>query len=450
MRLSCKYNALMSALSSVSLIAEDALSHEDMKNIIFRLTPNSCHLVGINALVVYKKTIDPSTYSIEFDENDLGDNQVYYFSLKSKELMSFLGTFKTLNKTVADEVTFQSINGKIRTSVFELPKDAVSKDEPQDISMSGGVAITVQDSSVSAPAAPVENDVKPIVSYWMFDSLPIKPVYIPDIELVYKEDGGFTTKTDIIQFYVSTLLPILQTSGNSLYSKMFFTDEIVMVFNTAFTVLMSNGASNIFGDDKSAPSPLPPIPSVLKNLCLPYRVVSYLRDIISSTDEISINKMENDLRIGLSVDGDFSAFIKYEPKTAEYTPYLERFQKTNGLILDRLYFRDVLKRLSLTGDNIMFNFNVTGGVITVSNTRFTQDIVPLKVKGFEGITEIKFKIMPDVLNKAIIGDDRGIASDSTGGFDTMVFLYLTPTDKGDYILNIADSTGVWFSTANIR
>lgn len=396
MKLTCNFDTLLSCLIPISTVVEDSLSSEDMKNVIFRISSDgTVKLVGINKLITYKKPIPSGEYSVEpAGEEEYNENGLFYMQIKSKELISFLNTFKSMKKTKAESVTFETFRNKVKTTVLE------------------------RDTDSSIP----ESELKPHISSWMFDNLPIKPYSFTKINQVFPTEGETVVETNAFSWYATSLLPIMSNAGTNMYSKLTFGADKVVAFNISFTALLDNL-----------------LPDIFQGVTLAYRTISFLKDVICCESTVNCNKTDEDICFQ---SDSFEAFVHYGKDVAEYKVYLDRFDKTHGVVLDRQYFRDVLKRLSLGNDMITFAVLPETGEIEVSNSKFNQTLGVLNIKGMDEIGKISFKILPDTLSKMIIGDD--------GAFSESMFMYFIPNKGGGFIFNITDDSGQWFSTASVR
>lgn len=388
MQLTCNFDTLLSCLVPISTVVEDSLSSEDMKNVIFRISADEVKLVGINKLITYKKPIPVGEFSINPAENEFNENGLFYMQIKSKELISFLNTFKSMKRTKAESVTFETFRNKVKATVLEKDTDT---EEPH-------------------------------ISSWTFDNLPIKPYSYNKINQVFPTEGESNVATNAFSWYATSLLPIMSNTGTNMYSKLTFGEDKVVAFNTSFTALMDNI-----------------LPEIFRGITFSYRAISFLKDVICCVDTVNCNKTEEDICFQ---SDSFEAFVSYGRDVADYKVYVQRFDKSHGVVLDRQYFRDVLKRLSLGSDMITFAILPETNEVEVSSSKFHQTLGVLNIKGFDEIGKISFKIMPDNLNKMIIGDD-GLSSDNT-------FMYFIPNKGGGFIFNIADDSGQWFSTASVR
>ena len=414
MKFSCKYNELLTNLKDVSSVVEDALLSDDLKNIIFKFI--KCEdrirvkLIGINQLITFRRSLEDECYTAELDDSEFNDKNIFYIQLKSKELLAFLDSYKGLRKTHVEEVTFENLDAiNIKCSILEKDNDT-------------GV---------------------PYISSWVFNNIGIKPNMIGAIELAEPETELNCIPCANILVHTRNLVPIMQ-NGTNLYSNMQMDSSHVVAFNPAYTTIMTN-MMNI-GD-------------VLSGLKLSYRGVSFMDKILCSDpyndeEHVKFNELSgldepyDYVKIAKTATHIFfrtknsEAFVLYDTKLANYETTAKMFVKDHAIVIDRIYLKDILKRLSLINDMIEFNIKCTDNCVELKNSKYSQDIPILQSKGLEEYQNIKFKIMPDVLNKAIIGDDAEF-SDST-------FVYFCPQPNGSAMIVFADDSGTWFSIVKVK
>lgn len=390
MKITCSFESLLSTITGVSSVVEDALNSEEMKNIIFRIAKDkTVKLIGINQIIVYRSVLPDMDYSVECDEQEFGGNSdVVYWQIKSKELLSFLNAFKSIRRTKVDRVELSNYQNKVQLEVFESDIDTGNT----------------------------------IVSKWVFDNIPLKQNLLSNINMPLPTEGIETEEINKILLYTSSLLPIMQ-NGNNLYSSMVFGEDMVVAFNPAFTTLMNNELS-----------------STLKGISMSYRAISFLKAVIGQLALVSVARTDTHICF---MSDTMEAFIRYDRRVPDYSKYKELFTKNHGLSLDRLYVKDVLRRLTINSDAVEFALDCENVTLSIQNSKFSQDIPIIQSKGLIELgSKVTFKILPDVLSKLIIGEDNE--------FSPTLFLYLTPTQSGGYSLAFTDTSGFWFSVARIR
>lgn len=388
MNLTCDYNALVGYLTSVSTVVEDSLSTEDMRNIIFRINKNGgVELIGINQMITYRIQMDVSEFTIKAEDEEYNADGVYFMQVKSKEILGYLNTFKTIRRTKVKDVALEVVKNKVQLTTIEENLETGAE----------------------------------LSSQWTFDNIPIKANLLPLINLTMPTEGVAAEDTTGILLYTSCLLPLMQ-NGTNLYSRLIFGEDKVVAFNAAFVTLMNNTLGEAF-----------------KKIALTYRGIAFMRNVICNTPVVNVAKTEQYLCFTAE---NFEAFIRYDSRLSDYSIYEKMFVKDHAFVLDRQYFKDVLKRLSLVNDAVEVHIPVEGGAITVKNSKFSQDIPILQEKNLSALGGISFKILPEVLTKAIIGDDSQ--------FSETVFVYISQAANGAYTLVFADDSGYWFTVASIR
>lgn len=400
MKVTINYDALVTALASMAVVVEDNLNSDDMRSVIISVSKdNTLKLVGINQMIVYKLNLQEGTYAIEAAEEDFNDKGMFYIQVKSKEITSFLSAFKSVRKTKVGDTVLEIESNKIKLTVFEESVDT--------------------------------GDV--YKSAWRFDNIPIKQTVLNSINVSLPENAE-QIETLPLQLYTSALLPILQNS-TSMNGMMQFGADVkdedgntvqpsqVVAFTPTFNTLLVNQ-----------------LPDIFKGISFYYRAILFLKSVVCTYDFVQVARSEQ--YICFADEGNFEAYVRYVTKVADYKPYIEMFKKDHAVMLDRQYFKDVLKRLSLVDEQVCVSIDSEAQYLSVSNSKFAQEIPILKEKNMTGLEKVSFKIKPEVLEKTIIGDDNQ--------FSTCIFMYISPQERGGWTLVFSDDTGAWFSVARIR
>lgn len=389
MKITCSYENLVSVLSNIAIVVEDVMSSEDMKNVVIRVSKETgvVEVIGVNQMITYRVELENGSYSVEIDDSEYKDNGVAEIQVKSKEFNAFLGTFKSVRRTKVTDVELETVKNKISVTVVETDVDTGREYR----------------------------------SNWMLDNIPIKVNMLSSLNLTMPEGETEIMDVSAMMLYTSSLFPVMQ-SGTNLYSKLVFGENYVVAFSTTFTTLMKNFLGGVF-----------------KNFCLSYRALSFMKSVVCNEPAVEVAR--TDERICLQM-GNSVAFIRYDSKMPNYDMYEKMIEKSHAIVLDRQYFKDVLKRLSLVNESIIFTVNMENEVVEVKNSKFHQELPILQSKAMHELGEVSFKVLPEVFNKAIIGDDAA--------FSATVFLYLVPQEKGGYTLIFADDSGSWNSIARLR
>lgn len=394
MKLVMNFNKILENLDYVSTVVEDKLLDESLRNIIFKLTETGVSLIGYSSISICKTHLQQGDFEVSFNEGDL-ENGVAYMQLKSKELSNFLGTFKTLKTTKPVAVEFETFRNKVRLTVVE---EFLNSEEGE------------------AP--------KTQKSVWMFDNLEVKPNVLKEIGVEVGE-GTSVSSLDIL-LCVNSLSPLVSDEGgNSLPSRLNFAEDYVVAVPGTFASLFRNE-----------------LPEAFKGITLGYSALNFLRKILMSNEVVTISRSEIYLTIST---GTSDAFLRYQTKIPNTELYLRNYKKDHAVVVDRLYLRDVLKRLSIVNDNALIEVDTANNVLKLKNSKFSQDVPLLAQKGMEGLPSVSFKLATAIFNKAIIGDDSVFAPE--GG---EVRMYITPLSPSGYVICFSDATDLWFSAVQVR
>lgn len=386
MRFVCGYNYLLSNLTDLSEVVEDALLSEDLKNVIFIFRKDSVELLGVNQLIVFFRPLEQGQYTIDIADDELDGNGVRYMQLKSKEVKDFLNSYKSVRRTKIEEITFETLkSSRVKCSVLETD---------------------------------LENGT-PNVSSWTFTELPMQASIVHQINVHKPEQELVEVESANIMFYTKNLLPLLQT-GTSLYSKLTFSEDYVLVFSNTHVTFMKNT-----------------LPDALKNICLLQRAVSFMDKVICQAERVSVSRDGNYLYFETDVS---RAYIRYDNRLPNFENIINEFSKDHAFSLDRIYLQDTLKRLKLLNESVEFTLDNDNSDITLKNSKFVQQIPMLQVKALEGV--LHFKVLPEVLIKAIVGSDEE--------FSPNLYVYYCVDVKKKATLYFTDTTNSWFSAVKVK
>lgn len=397
MRLSTSFEVLTDTIGKVASVVDDSMSSEELRNIIFSVSENELKLIGVSQLITYRKRIELGDFRVQFDETDapkISADGYYYFQLNSKELTGFLNTFKSMKRTKPSDVIFEPKKGDLIMSV------------------------TVVEDSLDD--AEVKNH-----STWDFDNVSInKRIFTEMSKPLPADDANWSmVQTKAILYYTANMLPIMAADGGgTLYNILTFGEDFVVGFNQRFNTLMKNV-----------------LPDEFKGISLNYRAILFMKNVICDSEMISVSKVENQL---VFKTDDSEAFINFLTKMPAYRSFVESYREDNGIAIDRQYFKDVLKRLSLVNESITFSISPEKDTISVSNKKFHQEIPILVKKEMDALGEVKLKVGPQVFQQAIIGDDSQFAPET--------FLYFVKGEHGGYTTIFTDSSKQWISLAVLR
>lgn len=379
MKLKVNYGELQSVLGYVNTILSDKTVDERQKNVIFLVEKEEATVVGYSALT-FARTKLSDIETIEVEEN-------WDFQVKSLELNKIIASYSNLYKTKVEYIEFESYKNKIRVIIHEE-------------------AIREEDDRLAQ------------TSSFLLDSIPMQEKVKKEIHMDFPEETDSILSSDLL-LYVDSLFPLMSNdSSSSLVSKLNFSNEYIFVTASYISSFFVNK-----------------LPDAFKDLTLGYSSVNFLKKLSEGVESINVQRTDGYLCIE---SGMTEAFLRYQKVKVKYDPYVKRMNTDNGIILDRLYLKDVLRRMMVSSQDGVVQMKELG--LEVSNDGFTQ-IIPINNKKGD-VENLKFKMSIPVMVKTILGDDSV--------FPEEVFLYFVKTGATGYLLYVKDATGGWFSTIQVR
>ena len=399
MKITCNYNELLKDLTDVANVAEDSLSNESVRNIVFVISKGKLTLMGVNAIVALKRECLPEYYTVDITDDELSDDKKIV-QIKAKELLGFLNSYKTVRRTNVESVSFtEDARNNIVCSVVE-----VKKREDNDM----------------CP----DEELPHYLSSWTFNVAPMQSLIASAIVYTAPEEGVVSMDSRALCFHTKTLFPLM-INAPTMFGKLTVSKDYFVAFDPSFATFMHNKAND---------------GSIFEDVCLPYRGVAFLEKFIGVEDNLELAKSPKHLYIKHK---NSEAFISYETNLAICKSYLDIFKKDYAFVIDRIMFKDILKRLSLVNDSVEFIVKREENEILLKNSKYSQGISILQSKNLDMIEgDIHFSITPNVLNKAIIGSDDE--------FPNEVFVYYCPLGGGNIGIVFSYSTGAWFSVLRVK
>lgn len=380
MKLSLDYEELGEVLGYVNTVLSDKTVDEKMKNIIFDVNDDEVRVIGYSPLTFSRTKLTETSA-------DLGDS--WRFQVKASELNKILGCYTSLSKTKVTGIEFEEADNFVNVIVHEEAIDEA------DSRMNNDAEFTLNNISI-------------------LDSVK------SEISIDFPEEVD-SAESDEILLYLDSLFPLMSNdSGSSMSSKINFHSDYVFV--------LSSHTSSFFANK---------LPDSFKDLTLGYSSSAFLKKLCEGDVEfIEVKKTDKYLCIR---SGMTEAFLKYQRTKIDPKPYVSRMSKDNGIVLNRLYLKDVLKRMTASGSEGVLRM-VDGDALEVITGSFNQRIYLDNKKG--EVDDLSFKISVPIFIKTIIGNDDV--------FPEELYLYFVKKGVNGYIMFVQDSTGGWFSTLQVR
>lgn len=378
MKISVNFSELVSVLGFPNAVLADKSVDEKLKNIIFMVTPAEVTVVGYNAFTFCRTCLE----NVQIEDV----SGTWQFQVKASELNKILSAFTNLYKTKVETLDFECSGVRIKITVHE---QAVG-DADERLS---------QDSSFE------------------MENAPVLPGIDKEIHTEFPSEVSAVVSGDLL-LYLDSLIPLMTNdSANSISSKMNFASDYVFTTSSHWSAFIKNR-----------------LPDEFKNICLGYTSTVFLKKLCEGLETVCVARLDNYICIEA---GSTQAFMRYKPVKVKYSAFLAKKSNQTGIRADRLYLKDVLRRMSVVSAEGKMSI-VSSDTLLVETPTFQQEVPLLATKG--DAVGIKVNISVPAMIQLILGKDDVFAED--------IFIYFVPTNRG-YMLYLSDKTGAWFTNAQV-
>lgn len=308
--------------------------------------------------------------------------------VNSSELSKILGTFSNLSRTRVESIEFKVHKSKVQVIVHESALDEDYQDFAGDTSYS-------------------------------LDSINIKEKTLQDISVEFDDENAVDVDSMELDIVLSTLLPIMDSKKGLNNNQIHFASDQIFVMDNRSQIFYKNI-----------------LPEVFSNSSFRYTSVAYMRKLIQTSNHLRVVISGNKFAIR-SESGKVEAYINQLGVRFNYKPTLEKITKENGIILDRAFLKDIIRRLSIMGSDPKVSIQEDGVHITTES--FSRVIPISNSKG--NVEGMEFKVNSSLLASMIIGDDSVMSNN--------LFLYLEPVKPRGIQLTISDDSGAFLSNTKV-
>lgn len=371
------YNTLTYLLDNATSVTSDS-ALKDADKTIFFLVNNDGESIAVakNSDLFIRVKFTPELVK------EAGNVQ-----LNSSELSKILGTFSSLSRTRVESVEFKVNNSKVQVIVHEVALDEGYEEFAGDTSYS-------------------------------LDSIKIKEKTLQDISVEFDDENAVDVDSMELDIVLSTLMPIMDSKKGLNNNQIHFASDQIFVMDNRSQVFYKNILPEVFG-----------------NSAFRYTSVAYMRKMIQTSNHLRVVISGNKFAIR-SENGEIEAYINRLGVRFNYKPTLEGVTKENGIVLDRAFLKDIIRRLSIMGSDPKVSIQEDGVHITTES--FSRVIPIMNSKG--NVEGIEFKVNSSLLSSMIIGDDSVMSND--------LFLYLERATRGIQ-LTISDDSGAFLSNTRV-
>lgn len=403
-----KTNAnLMTAIENLVAVVTDRLLSEDIKNIIFKVSPDGLvHVAAYSTSVICYSEVEGAVVDWE---NETPTEQ--YFQTKA-EIIKLLNVYRNLSRTILDTIEIIPSGAYVTIKFYEVTKD---ENHPEFDKISK--------HRLASPA--------------------LKSGIKAQLEKYNLDFKGTSVSAKDFMVYLDALIPTIpvEARDNTLSSKITFTAEKIYTAPSLFFALLDNKLDPVCSD-----------------FMLTLTSAKFLKVFLDNAETCEVEKDVSPsavilkFRCGSSIAVIHALSLK---SAIDYTPYAQH--NRTGIVLDKKYMQDVMKRATLDSDVCNVKINITGTSASCSfatrswcqdlavfksrldPTEFSEDYIKTAADGTKSI-DIAFSIRPDILAKLIMTH--------ANNFNDLVFLYFEPSGTNGFKMSASDNTCFWQTKIN--
>lgn len=378
------YEVLEEAMETVSAIVSDKMLQEDLKNVIVWVKDGKTRFAAYSGQIMSATEVDA-----EVIQENSGVEE--FVQLKAKDINDVLNSFKGLKRTVVSRIEIHVKENEAVMHVFEEPasEEFENAEEYRQVSKFRITKPRVKEL--------VKNEVQKI-------NIDVQGTDVPSVDLLV---------------FVNALYPTVSKETRESTNNVLFGDEHIYTVPSNYSAIMPNT-----------------LPEVFRGFRLQNSVVNFLKNFIQNYDYFTIDKqdMGNGMVVLTVKVGSSVAVIKCADMSRAFD--MTNFVTTpeNGIVVDKQYLMDVLKRMNLSSEAAHIEVSIVDGVGTmkVVSKTMTQNIPVIKTKG-EG--SFPFSIRAELLSTIVFSHTTGLGEN--------VFLYFEYNDRNNIVMAVKDNTGVW-------
>lgn len=382
MIITMSFETLTSTMTKVSSIVSDKLLQEDFKNVIFWVKNGELYSSAYGGIVSSATKTDADV-SVKEGE--------HFVQLKAKDIMDIMKTFIGLKRTVVSKVEFHIGENDALMYLYEEP--------------------------VSDDLAFADNYRQ--VSKFRITKPRMKDIVKSEIQKIATNTEGTVVNTGDLLVYVNALYPTIANETRESTYNLMFGDEYIYTVPAQYAAIMPNR-----------------LPEVFRGFRLSNSMVNFLRNFIGTEEQFTIAKevAQGGMVILTVTAGSSVATIKCPDMSRAFDITNFMTIPETGVVVDKGYLKDVLKRMSLGNEPAQITIVVENGVgnMSVITKTMTQQIPVLKAKG-QG--QFSFQIRAELLSNLIFSH--------ADYFDENVYLYLEINERGNITLAVKDKLDIW-------
>ena len=394
MKIVTGYNDLCDAIARVSAVFTDKTLAEDLRTVLFVVKNNTVSLCA-GAQEIGCKTVLP-TMSVDCAETE----KIICITVKS--LQSRLSGFSSLGVTKVDSVTIE-YDDTTQSAVIKFAE--VAKDDK------------------SAYAAQYAK-----TTVYAIECTIVQKYQLQMLDTLHKQettDEGTDVECSLVSTYLDAILPVLPKDvTDNQATRITISDKYVYAVPKVFALLMANN-----------------LPECFNNVVLRRTTAQFIQHFCTLSEQIKVHQwipegatadsvvVQLTLRNAdtVAVARAITAKVKYD-----ITDYMT--VPSNAVTVERRYLMDVLRRISIAGNEVIVTFSCDEdcGVVTFDSKQGYESV---PVVGRVGKGTYSFEMSPDRLQMYTMAHLKG---------DTeYAYIFAETDEQGRITLACSDSSSEW-------
>lgn len=379
------FDQLDNAIATVNGVLADKLLQEDLKNVIFMIKGDTVKVVANN----FKVTCFADLQDAVVLRND-NEPKDLLTQILAKDIIAVLATLKGLKRTVVTEIEL----------VFKETENLLIVHEEANSDNLVGADKYAQVTKYRLVPMRLKESVK-------------KEVLATDTT---HTDSCCIPSADIMG-YLDALLPtITKDTRDTPATRINVSTSYLYTVPQVYSAILKNK-----------------LPEVFSNFVLTQGVALFLKSFIGLEEYVNFSKEEKNDVVMLKLSNSTAvAIVKAIGISRAFN--IDQFIKVprTGILLDKQYLTDVLKRMSLNTEPVNVHIDVEAEECTLVCKKFTQSLPVLSSNG-EGVFD--FSIKPDLFAFLILSHVM---------FDDYVYLlFERDENKGILSMTVKDNTLSW-------
>lgn len=394
-----QFSELERAVSSLNDILVDKMTNDEMRNLIFWVKDKSISVVGKNVYVCGIASIE-AEFEGEINNTEKGD----LIPVRAKEICGVLDSYKSLKRTRATNVVFDIGDKSINLTIDEEP---VSEDIPY-----ADRYYRSNHYALSKPRSVSESISRDIYSV---ETIP---------------NGVQINKIDIMPYF-NALLPTIRDTRDSVATRFNVVGDYIYTAPSAYVAVIQN---NLNDND------------IFSDFVLTSTSATFIKSFFELSDVTTFAKKDEGDSVLLSLENEYArAVVRALHKRKGFNIDNYTDMPSQGIVVDKGYLVDVLKRMASSQDAIKMTIKRDED-IELSTQKIKVSVPVITSRFNDDFEQCTVTINPSIFSNLVF---------SYINFGELIFIYFAK-GKNSWDFTITDdaqtesSKHLWFTKVKLK